>query len=576
MRILNLHVDYIKFKPLKKAVKSVPSLAEEEKGEKEAEDALAALIAVESGDKNLDEVVSSLYNNIKDVASQLNTSNVVVYPYSHLSSDLGSPEMAQSVLDKIEETLKGEGYSVWKAPFGYYKQFELKVKGHPLSELSREVHFEGNEKEDYDLNQLVKKLEKFGMSSQKPPGGKKNHIQLGQELDIYTMNEVIGHGLPLFTPRGTTIKREIERFIVDEELRRGYEHTSTPEMTSSDLFKVSGHWDHYRDNMFTMKVGKNDFALRPMTCPFQYALYKRKQRSYRDLPKKYAEIATLFRSEKSGELRGLTRVRQMTLSDAHIICKPDQLEAEFEKVLDLINYAMDKLGVEDIWYRFSKWDSSKKGDKYIDDEEAWERTQKTMKEILDKLEINYVEADDEAAFYGPKLDLQYKDVFGKEDTLITVQIDFFAAERFNMNYTDEDNEVKRPMVIHRSLTGTTERMISYLLEKTQGRLPTWLAPEQVRVLNFADRNVDYSNEVVSKIKEKMPFARVETDYSARSVQSKVKEAETLKVPYVLVCGDKEEKEGAVSVRRFGEVEKKNVDDFVDDLKEEVENKNGKL
>ncbi|MFB6246905.1 MAG: threonine--tRNA ligase [Candidatus Pacearchaeota archaeon] len=573
MKVLNLHVDYINFKPLKKAVKDIGELSEDEKKEKSVEEALAALVAIEKGDEKVDELVEELKSSIENVAGQLNVENVVVYPYSHLSQNLGSPDVAQKVLKNVQEKLQGEGYNVERAPFGYYKQFELKVKGHPLSELSKNIKVKGEEKTSREeLDNLIKRMEKFSMGSQKPPGGQKNHIQLGQEMDIFTVNEVVGHGLPLFTPRGTTMRREIERFIVDEELRRGYEHTSTPEMASSDLFKVSGHWDHYKEDMFTMEVGNKDFALRPMTCPFQYLLYKRKQRSYKDLPKKYAEIATLFRGEKSGELRGLTRVRQLTLSDAHIICRPDQLQAEFEKVLDLLNYIMDKLGVGDIWYRFSKWDPAKKGDKYIDDEQAWEKTQTAMKQILDQLGLEYVEAEDEAAFYGPKLDLQYKDVFGKEDTLITVQIDFNSAERFNMEYKDENNEMQRPMIIHRSSAGTTERMISYILEKTQGHLPTWLAPEQVRVLNFTDRNFNYANEIVAKIKEKIPHARVETDYSSRRVQAKVKEAENLKVPYVLVAGDKEQEENAVSVRKAGKVEKQNVDEFVESLKSEIENR----
>jgi len=426
-------------------------------------------------------------------------------------------------------------------------------------------------KENHDS--LLRKMSKVKMSAKKPPKGLKSNIELGRDLDLYIISEIVGGGLPLFTPKGTTIKREIERFVVDEELKRGYLHTSTPIMARSDLYKVSGHWKHYKDDMFVLKVGKKDFALRPMTCPFQFILYKRKPRSYKELPIKYGEMSTLFRNEKSGELRGLTRVRQMTLADAHIICRPDQLEEEFGKVLDLLKYMMKKLGVE-VWYRFSKWNPKNKKNKYIDNPKAWDASQKSMKKILDKLKIKYVEADDEAAFYGPKLDLQYKDVYGKEDTLITVQIDFALPEKFDLTYKDKDNKDKRPMVIHRSSTGTTERMIAYLLEKTQGRLPTWLSPIQVRVLSFTDRNVDYSKEFIKQLEEKIPNLRIGADFRQTTVPAKVKDAELMKIPYIIVVGDKEEKEKTVAVRIRGDKKIKNlgVDEFAETLKNEIENR----
>jgi threonyl-tRNA synthetase len=252
----------------------------------------------------------------------------------------------------------------------------------------------------------------------------KSNVELGKELDLYLFNKNIGSGLPLLTPRGATIKREIERFITDEELKRGYQYTSTPVLAKSDLYKISGHWDHYKEFMFTFKVGNELFALRPMTCPFQFMIYKNKPRSYKELPIKYAEISSLFRNEKKGELMGLTRMRQFTLADAHVICRPDQLEDEFEKVLDLVQYVMKTFEINDIWYRFSKWDPKNSQGKYIDNPKAWEDSEKVLKKIIDKLKLKYTEEKGEAAFYGPKLDIQYKNVFGKEDTLITLQIDF--------------------------------------------------------------------------------------------------------------------------------------------------------
>jgi threonyl-tRNA synthetase len=429
-----------------------------------------------------------------------------------------------------------------------------------------------NEKKDEDnfnRDELLKKIEKVKMSAKKPPKGLKNNIELGRDLDLYIVNEIIGQGLPLLTPKGTILKREIEKFAVEEELKRGYLHTSTPLMASSDLYKLSGHWQHFQKDMFVMDVGKKKFALRPMTCPFQFILYKRKPRSYKDIPLKYAEISTLFRNEQSGELRGLTRVRQMTLADAHIICTPDQLEEEFTKVLEFLKYIMKKFGIEkDIWYQFSKSDSKNK-EKYIQDKKAWESSQKMMKKILDKSKLKYIEAEGEAAFYGPKLDLQYKDVYGKEDTLLTIQIDFALPERYNMTYKDKDNKLKRPIVIHRSSTGTTERMMSFLLEKYQGSLPLWLSPVQVKVLPMTDRNVKKSEEVSSKLKES--GMRVEIDDDDEPISKKVRTAQLEKVNYMVTIGDKEESSNSLAIRsRDGKV-KFNVklNDFINNLKKEI-------
>ena len=424
--------------------------------------------------------------------------------------------------------------------------------------------------ENFDRDELLRKIEKVRMSAKKPPKGLKSNIELGRDLDLYIVNEIVGQGLPLFTPKGTVIKREIEKFAVEEELKRDYLHTSTPVMASSDLYKLSGHWQHYQKDMFVMDVGKKKFALRPMTCPFQFILYKRKPRSYKELPLKYAEISTLFRNEQSGELRGLTRVRQMTLADAHIICTPDQVEEEFTKVLEFLKYIMKKFGIQkDIWYQFSKYNPKNK-EKYIQNTEAWESSQKMMKKILDKLKLKYIEAKGEAAFYGPKLDLQYKDVYGKEDTLLTIQIDFALPERYNMTYKDKDNKLKRPIIIHRSSTGTTERMMAFLLEKYQGDLPLWLSPVQVKVLSMTDRNVKKSEEVASKLKES--GIRVEIDDNNEPISKKVRDAQVEKVNYMVTIGDKEESSGTIAIRtREGKVQfNVKLNDFINNLKKEIE------
>lgn len=575
MRFISLHCDYIKFMALKKALRDISDLSEREK-KGEAKDCLVVLIAVEKGDSKQD--ILPLLENIKEIAKQVKTKSIVLYPYAHLSKNLSNPDMAVEVLKEAEIKLKKE-FQVLKAPFGYYKSFELKVKGHPLSELSREIGerskvvSEGRKVADEKVNikQLLKKMSKVKMSTKKPPKGLKSNIELGRDLDLYVINEVVGSGLPLLTPRGTAIKREIERFIVDEELKRGYLHTSTPVMAKSDLYKISGHWQHYKSDMFVLNVHGEPYALRPMTCPFQFVLYKRKPRSYKDLPLKYAEVATLFRNEKSGELRGLTRVRQFNLADAHVICTPEQLENEFKEVLDLIKFVMKKLGIKDIWYRFSKGDLKNK-QKYVDNPKAWKESEALMKKILDKLKVNYVEVKDEAAFYGPKLDLQYKDVYGKEDTLITLQIDFALPEKFDMTYKDKDNQVKRPMIIHRSSTGATERVISYLLESTQGNLPLWLSPVQVKVLTMTDRNLKYAEKVKSEIEKNN--IRVEIDTSGVSMGKKVRDAQVEKVNYMITLGDKEQKTKALAVRsRDGKVKfGVKLDKFIKDVRKEIEDR----
>lgn len=566
MKILTLHCDYIKFKPTKKALKKAEEL--KEKGEKRVPESLVVLTAVEKGDTP--EQAKAMAEAVKKTAEEVKAKTVVLYPYAHLSSNLAAPEIALKTLDEAEKLLKKTKLKVERAPFGYYKSFELKCKGHPLAELSKEFK-PGETATVTPVNhkELLKKMSKVKMSAKKPPKGLKSNVELGRDLDLYIVSEIVGGGLPLLTPKGATIKREIERFVTDEELKRGYEHTSTPIMAKSDLYKVSGHWQHYKDSMFSLNVGNEVFALRPMTCPFQFVLFKRKPRSYKELPKKYAEISTLFRNEQSGELRGLTRLRQFTLSDAHIICAQEQLEKEFKEVLDLVEYVMKKLGIKDIWYRFSKWDQKDKA-KYIDNPKAWESSEKMMKKILDKLKLKYVEAKGEAAFYGPKLDLQYKDVYGKEDTLITIQIDFSLPERFDLTFRDKDGKTKMPMIIHRSSSGATERTIAYLLEKNQGVLPVWLSPIQTRVISFTEKNKKAVEKLVEKLKEE--GVRVDFDLKDSPVNGKVRDAELQKIPYILVIGDKEEKSKTIAVRERGKKLKFGVKEatFIKEIKKKIQ------
>lgn len=384
---------------------------------------------------------------------------------------------------------------------------------------------------------------------------KRDHNKLGRELKIFTTDEKVGQGLPLIMPKGAKMIQLLQRWVEDEEEKRGYVFTKTPSMSKNDLFKVSGHWDHYKDGMFVLGDEEKDpeiMALRPMTCPFQYTIYNTEQHSYRDLPVRYAETSTLYRNESSGEMHGLIRVRQFTLSDGHIVCRPDQVEEEFKGCVELTNHLMNTLGIkEDISFRFSKWDP-KNTEKYINNPEAWEETQVLMKGILDHLEIDYVEADGEAAFYGPKLDIQFKNVHGKEDTIITIQIDFALAERFDMTYIDKDGNKKRPFIIHRSAIGCYERTLAMLIEKYAGAFPTWLSPAQAIVLPISDKYNDYAESIVKEFKN--AGIRINADYRAEKIGYKIREARLERIPYILVVGEKEatNKEVAVRSRKNGE------------------------
>lgn len=405
---------------------------------------------------------------------------------------------------------------------------------------------------------------------------KRDHTKLGKELDLYMVSPYVGKGLPFLTPKGAIIKQQLQRWVEDEEAKRGYQITMTPVLSKTDLYKLSGHLDHYRESMFVFKTEDNEeLALRPMTCPFQFLIYKNKPKSYKELPIRYSETSPLFRREQSGELHGLTRLWQFTLADAHIICRPEQVEEEFEGVLNLIQYIMKTLGFQeqkDYWYKFSKWDPKNK-EKYIDNPKAWDSSQKTMKKILDRLKLKYTEVDGDAAFYGPKLDFQMKNVWGKEDTFFTIQIDFALPERFDMTYTDQNNKEIRPMVIHRASIGCYERTIAMLIEKYAGKFPLWLSPTQVLIASFTDRNIEFAEKIAKQMKEK--GIRTDVDLRNDTVQSKVRDAELQKIPYIIVIGDKEEQNKTLAVRVRGQPKPKfgvNTEEFIEQVLTEINNK----
>ena len=405
---------------------------------------------------------------------------------------------------------------------------------------------------------------------------KRDHNKLGRELEYFTTVDVIGQGLPVLLPKGARVVQLLQRWVEDEEQKRGYLLTKTPLMAKSDLYKISGHWDHYLDGMFVLgdpnDETKECFALRPMTCPFQYQVYLNKARSYRDLPMRLGETSTLFRNEDSGEMHGLIRVRQFTISEGHIMLRPEQLEDEFRGCLELAKYFLDTVGMlEDCTFRFSQWDPDNR-EKYIGTPEQWDEAQGIMKKILDDLGVEYTIGVGEAAFYGPKLDVQYKNVFGKEDTIVTIQVDQLLAEQFGMEYTDTDGQKKRPYILHRTSLGCYERTLAYLIEKYAGALPTWLSPTQVKLLPIGNEQLEYTKKIAEKMQS---FGiRVETDDRYEKIGYKIRQAQLQKIPYMLIIGDKEMADGTVSVRsrKNGDMGAVPADEFIDKLVLEIAKK----
>lgn len=404
---------------------------------------------------------------------------------------------------------------------------------------------------------------------------KRDHNKLGRELELFTTVDVIGQGLPLLMPKGVQVIQTLQRWIEDEEEKREYMRTKTPLMAKSDLYKISGHWEHYKEGMFVLGDEEKDkevFALRPMTCPFQYYVYKASQKSYRDLPCRYGETSTLFRNEESGEMHGLTRVRQFTISEGHLIVRPDQMVSEFKDCIALARYCLQTLGVEeDVTYHLSKWDADNR-EKYIGEPEVWEATEESIRQILIELDIPFTEDVGEAAFYGPKVDINAKNVYGKEDTMITIQWDALLAEQFDMYYIDEKGDKVRPYIIHRTSMGCYERTLAWLIEKYAGAFPTWLSPEQVRVLPISEKYIDYAAKVEEELKAN--GIRCSLDNRSEKIGYKIREARLQKTPYMLVVGQKEEEDEVVSVRsRFrGDEGQQSLEQFINDICREIRTK----
>lgn len=507
-----------------------------------------------------------------------------------------SPEEAIAKLQEMDEPYKVElcqEHAGKGEPISFYKQGEFvdlcagphlmttaPVKAFKLISCTG-AYWRGSEKNKM-LSRVYaaaypKAAELEADLKQREEAKMRDHNKLGRELEYFTTVDCIGQGLPILLPKGARTIQLLQRWVEDEEQNRGYLLTKTPLMAKRDLYKISGHWDHYLDGMFILgdphDETKECFALRPMTCPFQYQVFLNRQRSYRDLPMRLGETSTLFRNEDSGEMHGLIRVRQFTISEGHLILRPEQLEEEFKNCLDLAKYMLETVGLlEDCTFRFSQWDPSNPKNKYEGTPEQWEEAQSAMGKILDHLGIEYTIGIDEAAFYGPKLDIQIKNVFGKEDTLITIQIDMLLAEKFGMEYVDVDGSKKRPYIIHRTSLGCYERTLALLIEKYAGALPLWLAPEQVRIIPVADRHLEYCDSVLSKLEA--AGIRASIDDRAEKVGYKIRSATMEKLPIMLTIGDKEVEEQTVSVRsrREGDLGSMSQNDLLVKLIDDIANK----
>ena len=564
MKIISLHCDYIKFKPLKKALKKIEELKEKDKKEKQVKDALVILTAVEKVDKNVKKVVEKLVESVKEIAEKVNAKNIVLYPYAHISNELSSPEIAIEVLEEAEKKLK-KTFNVVRAPFGYYKEFELKVKGHPLSELSREIRLEGIGEEIYDSKQLLKEISKSKLDSSKLKPN--DHRILGQQMDLYSFSET-APGMVFWHNNGLVIKNELIDFWRELHKKAEYQEISTPQILDKKLWQISGHWEKYKDNIFLTDYEKRNFAIKPMNCPGGMLVFKNKPKSYKDLPLKVGELGIVHRQELSGVLGGLFRVIQFTQDDAHVFCTDKQLENEIMKVMDLVNVIYSKFGFD------YKIELSTRPEKRIGSDKIWDKAEKALKNVLDKRKVKYKVNEGDGAFYGPKIDFHLNDSLGRIWQCGTIQVDFAMPERFGLEYTDKDNKKKRPIMIHRAIYGSLERFIGILIEHFNGRLPTWLAPVQVRVLNFTDRNEKYAKKVIEEIKEAIPNVRLDSDLRSTTIPSKVKDAELMRIPYIIVIGDKEEKENSLAVRVKGDKKIKtfNLKEFVVHLKKEIANR----
>ena len=570
MKILTLHCDYIKFQALKKALKNIPDLSEKDKKEHEVKECLVVLTAIEKGDS--DKELHDMLEAVKKTAGEVKTNSLVLYPYAHLSSNLSAPQHAIEMLDKAEQNLKKDNsnFKVTRAPFGYYKTFEFKCKGHPLSELSKSFGQKQDQSsvqiirnEVYDEKKLLREISSSKLDTSKLKDN--DHRILGQRLDLFSFNNV-APGCVFWHDNGLFIHNKLKEYIRGFLKKYNYQEITTPQILDSKLFKVSGHWSHYQDNMFLTKYEDRDFGVKPMNCPGAMLVYKTKTRSYKDLPIRFAEFGTDHRKELSGVLAGLFRVVQFTQDDAHIFCTKEQIPNEIAHMLEMIDSIYKKTFGFD--YRL---ELSTRPEKFMGDIKDWEHSEKILESVLKESKAKYKINKGDGAFYGSKIDIHITDSLNRSWQCATIQLDMQMPARFQLTHTGDDNQEHTPFVIHRAILGSLERFIGVLLEHLNGNLPLWLSPRQIRVVNFTDRNTKACEKLMKQLKEEIPELRIDSDLRNDTVQSKIRDAEMLKVNYVIVLGDKEEHSNTLAVRARGEKPKFNIKtaSFIKQLKEEM-------
>lgn len=567
MKILTLHCDYIKFKALKKAVKDIEDTTDKEG---EVKECLVVLTSVEQGDN--EQTVKQLVEAVEKTAKEVKTDKIVLYPYAHLSSNLAKPISALNVLQEAESQLK-KNFKVTRAPFGYYKEFEFKCKGHPLAELSKTFSSSGDveikskivsKEEPIDTSKLLGQISRSKLDTSKLKDN--DHRILGQRLDLFSFNEA-SPGNPFFHPNGQIIFNELIRLSRELQSELGYQEVNTPQVFDTKLWKVSGHWDHYKDNMFLTEYEGRSSGLKPMNCPGHMLLYKTNMHSYKDLPIRFSEYGGLHRVELSGVLNGLFRVIRLHQDDTHIFCTLEQLEDEISSILSLINKIYKEI------FKFKKIEVklSTRPESFMGKKEDWDKAEDILEKLLKKSKLKYDIKKGEGAFYGPKIDFDIEDSLERKWQCSTIQLDMQLPKRFELTYNGEDNKPHTPLVIHRAIFGSLERFMGILLEHTNGALPLWLSPRQVRVISFTDRNNKSAEKFAQELKKAIPNIRVDTDTRSDTVQSKIRDAEMLKINYIIVIGDKEEENETIAVRQRGEKPQFGVkrDNFFKQLKEEL-------
>ncbi len=569
MKTLNLHVDYINWKALKKALKKIDDIAPDQELENSSEDALAVLTAIEKSDSNKEETIKKYIDSIEEILKQINTKNIVLYPYAHLSKNLGSPELAIEILNETKKKLEKKGYNVKKAPFGYYKTFEMKVKGHPLSELSREIIVEGSEdptsRENVDIKRLLKEISKSRLDTSKLK--ENDHRIIGRKMDLWSFNDV-APGMVFWHDKGLHIKNKLIDFWRELHQKENYQEISTPQIMDKKLWQISGHWDKYSENNFLTKYEKRDFLVKPMNCPGGMLVYKTSPKSYKDLPLRVGEMGIVHRMELSGVLSGLFRVIQFTQDDAHIFCTEKQLESEIESIIKLIDLTFKQFDLE-----FDHVELSTRPEKRIGSDKIWDKAEKALENVLNKKKMKYTINKGDGAFYGPKIDFHLKDSLERTWQCSTIQLDMALPERFNLTYLDEKGKEKHPLMLHRVVYGSLERFIGIITESYDGKFPLWLNPNQIKVMNLTDENKDYAEEIYKKLKES--GFRVEKDLRNESMGKKVREASIQRFNYILTVGNEEKTSKKVAIKKPGEKEIQTlpIEEFIEKVKKEIENKN---